>query len=185
MSDTLVIHPRDESTEMLRYVYEGRCFDVCDDPNIDKETLRKLIELHDTIILLGHGTGAGLAYPSAIHGLKPGPDGSLFMIDDSFAPLLRSKKTISMWCFSDLYFQRNRIKGFHTGMIISEKAEALYMLRHCPLSDEELYDNMVLLSKSLGECIDKEPLEMQSYILEHYVGDDAITEFNRSNIKVL
>ncbi len=185
MSDTLVIHPHDESTEMLRYVYEGHCFDVCEDPNITKSDLASLIKLHDTIIMLGHGTGAGLAYPSAIHGLKPGPEGSLFMIDDSFASLLREKKTISMWCFSDRYFERNHIKGFHTGMIISERAEAELMLQDCPLSDEELYDNMVLLSKSLGECIDKEPLEMKSYVLAHYQGEDVITRFNRSNIKVL
>ena len=185
MSDTLIIHPRDESTEMLKYVYEGHCFDVCDDPNISKSDLAKLIKLHDAIIMLGHGTGDGLAYPSAIHGLKPGPDGSFFMIDDGFAALLREKKTISMWCFSDRYFQRNRIKGFHTGMIISEKQEAELVLGDCPLSEAELYDNMALLSKSLGECIDKEPLEMRSYVLAHYQGEDAITRFNRSNIKVL
>ncbi len=185
MSDTLLIHPRDESTEMLKYVYEGRCFDVCDDPSIGKADLARLIEPHDTIIMLGHGTGAGLAYPSAIHGLKPGPDGSLFMIDDSLAPLLRSKKTISMWCFSDRYFKRNHIKGFHTGMIISERQEAELFLGDCPLSEAELYDNMALLSKTLGGCIDKEPLEMRSYVLAHYQGEDAITRFNRSNIKVL
>ena len=185
MSDTLVIHPYDESTEMLKYVYEGHCFDVCDDPNVTQEALRKSIAAHDTIIMLGEGTGTGLAYPSAIHGLKPGPDGRLFMIDDSFAPLLQEKRTISMWCFSDRYFKRNRIKGFHTGMIISERQEAEFVLGHCPLSDKELYDNMVSLSKALGECLDKSPLEMRSYILAHYKGDDLITQFNRKNIIVL
>ena len=123
MSDTLVIHPYDPSTEMLKYVYEGHCFDVMNDPSPTEETLKEAIAIHDTIIMLGHGTGMGLAYPSAIHGFKPGPNGKLFMIDDSFAPLLKDKKTISMWCFSDLYFKRNYIKGFHTGMIISERQE--------------------------------------------------------------
>lgn len=185
MSDTLVIHPHDPSTEMLQYVYEGHCFDVLEDPNIPQERLKELIALHDTIIILGHGTGAGLAYPSAIHGLKPGPDGKLFMVDDSFASLLREKRTISMWCFSDRYFRRNRIKGFHTGMIISERQEAELMLGHCPLSDEELRENMVSLSKALSGCIDKSPLEMRSYVLDHYQGEDPITQFNRKNIIVV
>ncbi len=187
MSDTLVIHPYDTSTEMLKYVYENRvpAFDICRDPNISKSDLASLIKIYENIIILGHGTGAGLAYPCAVHERRPSPNGGYFMIDDSFASLLREKKTISMWCYSDLYFKRNHIKGFHTGMIISERAEAELVMGKCPLSDKELYDNMVSLSKALSECLDKSPEEMREYILAHYNGTDPISEFNRKNIIVL
>ena len=185
MSDTLVIHPYDESTKMLKYVYEGKCFDVYDWPTANKKDLKGMIAAHDTIIMLGHGTGAGLAYPCAIHEGKPSPEGSFFMIDDSFASILRQKKTISMWCYSNVYFKRNHIKGFHTGIIISERREAELVLGNCPLSDAELYDNMVSLSKALNECLDKKPEEMREYILAHYNGEDPISQFNRKNIIVL
>ena len=108
-----------------------------------------------------------------------------YIVDDSIAPYLRGKDTISMWCFSDEYFKRNHLPGFHTGMIISERREALMMLGKCPLTDGQLFDSMVHLAKLLGECLDEPPVVMREYILNHYVGNDAITQFNRENFTIV
>ena len=184
-SNTLVIHPKDDSTVMLKNVYEGKGFDVIDDPDVSRAELIDAIKSHQRIIFLGHGTPGGLIHPCMLkmHSMPIG--GIKYIVDDSIAPYLRGKDTISMWCFSNEYFQRNHLPGFHTGMIISERREALMMLGKCPLTDGQLFDSMVHLAKLLGECLDEPPVVMREYILNHYIGNDAITQFNRENFTIV
>ena len=119
MSNVLVIHPDDRSTDMLKAVYEGKGFDVITDGSISQGELIKAIEEHDTIIMLGHGTPYGLLAVDKNIGFIG------YLIHDGHAELLKTKKTYSMWCHSDAYFERHGMKGFHSGMIISEEMEAL------------------------------------------------------------
>lgn len=185
MSNTLVIHPKDESTVMLEYVYKDKGFDVINNPDVSKEELIEAINSHQRIILLGHGTPMGLIHPDMLKIHRMPVNGIRYILDDSFAPYLRGKNTISMWCYSDEYFKRNRLPGFHTGMIISERREAEYFLGSCPLSDKALFDSMVHLSKLLGECLEYPPVVMREHILNHYISNDAITQFNRNNFTIL
>ena len=185
MSDTLVIHPKDNSTTSLKYVYLNKGFDVIDDSDIDKNTLLEEIKKHKRIIMLGHGSHLGLVHPDLVRCGKVRSSGRPFIIDDSFGELLKTKETISVWCNSDQYFKRHNIPGFHTGMIISEESEAVMFLGHYPLSKAELYLNSVILAKTIGGCIDMSPIEMKDYVLTHYKGDDPITKYNRENIIVI
>ena len=173
---TLVIHPNDKTTEMLIPIYKGKKdWTICRDEGITKNELRRLINEHDRIVMLGHGSPAGL-----INGSRTG-----FLIDDTFADLLKQKECISVWCYSDEYFRKHNIKGFHTGMIISETMEEYMMLGSVPLSEEEIYQNMIKFSKVIAECIDETPEKMKEYILENYIGDNPVTTFNRNNIIVI
>lgn len=183
MSNTLVIHPEDESTKMLKFVYEGKGFDVINDPSISKERLKEEINKHTKIIFLGHGTKEGLINPLAIKEFDFSKE-RLFLVDDSFKDILKNKETISMWCYSDEFFRRNNLKGFHTGMIISEALEAIMAINKY-IDEKEIFENVTRLSKIFGECIDKDPIEMKNYILSNYTGDDPVTKFNRENIIVL
>lgn len=181
MSDVLVIHPSDETTNMLKYVYKGKMYDVITNPNVSKEELKKQIKSHSKIIMLGHGTPNGLINP--LFAKNPFTfKGDIYLIDDSFADILKEKETISIWCYSDLYFKRHNMSGFHTGMIISEVKEANYVLGYCPLSKEELYNNMVIFSKLLGECIEFSAKEMYCYMKDNYKKDNQLTKFNWDNI---
>lgn len=176
MKKTLVIHPEDKTTDMLKHVYKKHPeYTVCRDNGISKKQLKKLISEHDRVIMLGHGFPAGLM----------GSDRKSFLIDDSFADLLRTKDTVSVWCYSDMYFERNRIPGFHTGMIISEVDEELYIFGDDILKKNEMLENFKKLSICFGECIELEPDQIKEYMLKHYTGSDPITEFNRTNMKVI
>ena len=186
MSNVLVIHPSDKTTDFLKRVYNGKGYDVITDGNIDQDELKREIEAHDKIIMMGHGTGSGLINPSFYNGPAFAREGrSPFIINDSHAELLKKKETISIWCFSDKFFRYHGMHGFHTGMIISEVSEAQYMLGETPLTAEETLENMNLFADVLHDCIDKSPKAMQEYVLAHYVGDDPVTQFNRKNIIVL
>ena len=179
MKKVLVIHPDDRSTDMLKAVYEGKGYDVITDGGIPQEELIKAIEEHDTIIMLGHGTPYGLLAVDR----KIGFIG--YLIHDGHADLLKTKKTYSMWCHSDAYFERHGMRGFHSGMIISEEMEAL-MYGIEGYSDEDIVESLMPLMYAMHDTIEMEDLqEMKRIILERYNANDPVTWFNRRNIVIL
>lgn len=181
MSSTLVIHPTDASTDSLKVIYKDKGYDVINNASISKEELRKQIKSHDRIIMLGHGCGMGLLNPNYLKTYS----GKLLLIDDSFADILKEKETISIWCYSDVYFKRHNIPGFHTGMIISEVDEERLMLGYVPLNKEEINNNMLAFSQIIRECLDMSAKEMKEYVLRKYNFSDPVTIYNRKNIIVI
>lgn len=173
----LVIHPSDSSTDCLKAIYEGRTdMDVLNDfHHISNTELCEIMKEYDKIIMLGHGCSAGLF---DVH--KGG-----LLINDTMTDILKEKETVSVWCFSDGFFRPRGIKGFHTGMIISEVGEEDWVLNSRPLDEEQMAENMKLFSECLRDCIDMSPEDMKHYMLCHYVGDDPVTKFNREKILVL
>lgn len=171
---TLVIHLKDKSTDFLKLVYKDKDYDVINDFK-SKEELRKAIKSHDKIIMMGHGIPYGLIDPIH-HGIA---------IDRTFVNLLEKRETISIWCWSDQFFRRYNMKGFHTGMIISECGEQKMMLGKVYLNKEQQLANMEKFATIVGECIDKTPEEMKEHILANYNDNDEVTKFNRNSILVL
>ncbi len=179
MKKVLVIHPDDRSTDMLKAVYEGKGYDVINDPSISDDEIVEQIKSHDKIIMLGHGTPYGLISWNRTTGEVR------YVINDSHAELLKTKETYSMWCHSDAFFERHDMKGFHSGMIISEEMEALmYGIVGC--SDEDIAESMMPLMYAMHDTIEMEDLQdMKRIILERYNAKDPVTWFNRRNIFIL
>ena len=179
MKKVLVIHPDDRSTDMLKAVYEGKGYDVISDPRISDEEVVGQIKSHDKIIMLGHGTPYGLISWNRATGEVR------YIINDSNAELLKTKETYSMWCHSDEFFENHGMKGFHSGMIISEEMEAL-MYGIVGYSDEDIAESMMPLMYAMHDTIEMEDLqEMKMIILERYNANDPVTWFNRRNIVIL
>ena len=179
MKKVLVIHPDDRSTDMLKAVYEGKGYDVISDPRISDEEVVGQIKSHDKIIMLGHGTPYGLISWNRTTGEVR------YVINDSLAEILKTKETYSMWCHSDAFFERHDMKGFHSGMIISEEMEAL-MYGIVGYSDEDIAESMMPLMYAMYDTIEMEDLEeMKRIILERYNAKDPVTWFNRRNIVIL
>lgn len=109
---TLVIHPHDHSTKFLEDIYVGL---DCTVHRTMKNPLH-LIKQHDRIICLGHGTENGL--------LQIPYNGS-FVVDSRHVQLLRERECIFIWCHANLFMKKYDLKGFATGMFISEMDEAL------------------------------------------------------------
>lgn len=183
---TLVIHPSDRSTDFLKIIYENHTNDnewtiLNESETLTRENLKEIISQHDRIIMMGHGVPYGLMNPCRAFGKING-----FLVDDSMAKLLKTKDTISIWCWSDQYFRRHNIKGLHTGMIISEVHEAGFAIGKTPLNKKQTLENMEMFARAFRDCIDNtDPKEIQKYVLEHYVGEDEVTQFNRKNVIVL
>lgn len=128
----LIIHPRDSTTDFLRPIYEGG-----DAPVIRggcaPEAVRHEIEKADRVVMMGHGTPFGLM---AV-GQFPGTAG--FVVDDVTAALLDDKdENVFVWCHASDYVEENALRGFTTGMFISELSEA----RMCgvPMATQDMID---------------------------------------------
>lgn len=162
---TLVIHPEDYSTRFLKLIYKDKDWTIITE-NIGKSKLKKQILEHDRIVMLGHGTPQGLLG----HGR--------FIIDSSFVYLLRKKDCFAVWCNCDVFFEKYELKGFYTGMIISELDESYYC--GVKTGSDELEDSNWLFAEALQKAIDHtDILETARSV---YIGDTPLIEFNKNNM---
>lgn len=172
---TLVIHPYDYTTRFLSVIYEGKDWTVITDTQFPKSKLKKAIQEHDRIICLGHGTEHGLIAMQSKWSWRQ-------MIDSTLVYLLREKELVFVWCNADEFAKKYDLKGFITGMIISEDEEANMFSVNA--TEGEIYDSNVLFSKAVADSIDLPPHEMMENGLEIYKGDSDIIAFNRENFNV-
>lgn len=85
MKTTLVIHPKDQTTDFLSEIYLDKNWTVIN-TNTSKKFLKEQILTHDRIVMLGHGTEKGLL----------GYD--RYIIDSTLVYLLREKECVCIWC---------------------------------------------------------------------------------------
>lgn len=114
---TLIIHPRDASTDFLKPIYSN----IEDKTVLTQGTRKKVIEeieRHDRIMMMGHGSPSGL--------FSIGRFDSLYAIDSSLVKLLEEKECIFIWCNADKFVEYHGLKGLYSGMFISEVSEAAY-----------------------------------------------------------
>lgn len=196
LSTTLVIHPKDETTDCLSVIYEGRGWDVIRDYNTPRKEVERQIRRHSRIIMLGHGTPEGLLAGGNLRGILDRRTHFTrfhhYIVDSSLVDALQGKDTFSIWCNSDLFFKKYGLKGLHTGMIISEVGEECVLPGALedeewtpPLNEEQMAKNMELFCGAFAKYIDLTPEECRKRVLEEYVGEDEVTLFNRERILVL
>jgi len=163
---TLVIHPTDITTDFLSEIYSGKDWTVIN-TNVSKSFLKQQIREHDRIVMLGHGTKFGL------FGFNR------YFIDSSWVWLLRTKECVCIWCNSDLFVREYGLKGYYTGMIISEVDEAedhcLYVYTY-----NQILESNKLFSQTIKNSIDSP--NMLDYFKENYHSEDnPIIVFNQTN----
>lgn len=163
---TLVIHPKDSSTHFLTQSYLGQDFTVVTDVNVSKSRLKELIKTHDKIIMMGHGTKDGLI------GTKR------FIIDSTYVYLLKDKVCICVWCHADEFFHKYKLKGYATGMVVSEIDEGYYYGVNCTY--KEVSESNELFAKSLKVALQSE--DVRDALLESYQGDTDVIFFNKGNL---
>lgn len=162
---TLVIHPKDSTTDFLSEIYLDRNWTVIN-TNVSTKILKEQIKLHDRIVMLGHGTENGLI------GFNK------FIINSTLVYLLRQKICVCIWCNADVFVKKYSLKGFYTGMIISEYEESLM---YCmPTNQFFIDDSNTNFALAIKNSIDDENMLDKAKSL--YVGDIPIVEFNRNNL---
>lgn len=167
---TLIIHPEDSSTDFLKNIYLDLDFTIVNDINFSKGKLRKLIQSHDRIVMMGHGSDKGLFAKNR------------FIIDGSYVQFLKNKDCLFIWCNSNIFVEKHKLSGFYTGMIVSEPIEAnLYNLNYEQLPiDESNYK----FSQCLKESILLSTTDIYYYMIDNYIttNNNEIVNFNKNNL---
>lgn len=118
---TLIVHPEDYSTKFLDIVYAPIENKTLVTGGVSKTELMKLIQEHDRVMMMGHGSPGGLFSVG-----KFGNAGA-YIIDQLMVPYLKSKKdNVFIWCNADKFVEIFGLTGFYSGMFISETGEAAY-----------------------------------------------------------
>ena len=116
---TLVIHPKDNTTTFLEPIYEKIDNKTVIQKDCSFEQLINLIETHDRIMMMGHGSSDGLF---SIGNFDEG-----YVIDKNIVFLLKKKKEcFYLWCNADKFVEKYQLNGFYSGMFISEVGEASF-----------------------------------------------------------
>lgn len=114
---TLIIHPKDRTTEFLEPIYEKIDNKTVIQKNCSFEQIINLIETHDRIMMMGHGSSEGL--------FSVGNFDEGYVIDKNIVFLLKKKKEcFYLWCNADKFVEKYQLNGFYSGMFISEVSEA-------------------------------------------------------------
>jgi len=114
---TLVIHPHDETTHFLKPIYQDIPNKTVITGDWSADGVGYLIAIHDRIIMMGHGSPRGL--------FGVGSFNQYYVVGEDQADLLQDKECIFIWCHADQFVKEHNLKGFHSGMFISEVNEAL------------------------------------------------------------
>lgn len=166
MTKTLVIHPKDRSTDFLKPIYEGIENKTVVTGGITKDELNELIKTHDRIVMLGHGCPLGLFSV----GQFPTERGTIIendklvlveknynkryglIIDEDTVTLLKEKTdNIYIWCNSDEFVNKYGLKGFYSGMFVSEVGESYFCGVHS--KQEVVTESNNEFSKILGKHV--------------------------------
>jgi hypothetical protein len=147
---TLIIHPKDPSTSFLDIVYESIPNKTVITGGVTKSELGELIQEHDRVMMMGHGSPGGLFSVGQFLNTQGG-----YIIDSSMVSLLSEKdNSVYIWCNADRFVEPHGLKGFYSGMFISETGEASY----CGLPgtsqdvvDESNYGFVNIISKHINE----------------------------------
>ena len=180
---TLVIHPNDRSTWFLENVYKDIENLTLVTGNVSRNEVKSMIRDHDRVMMMGHGSPGGLFSV----GQFPSQSNNGYIIDSEMVELLKEKdNSIFIWCNADQFVERHNLKGFYTGMFISEVGEAMY----CGLPktrQPEVDESNFSFVDIMGECIEHDPKTIHFIAKERYgklVEDNPVAKYNHERLYV-
>jgi hypothetical protein len=152
MKKTLIILPKDSSTSFLDIVYRDIPNKTIITGGVSKLELNNMILEHDRVMMMGHGSPFGLFSIGQFKDKMP------YIIDQTTVNTLLTKNdSIFIWCNADRFVENHKLKGFYSGMFISEVGEAYY----CGLPgttqeivDESNYGFCNIIAKYINEECD-------------------------------
>lgn len=157
---TLVIHPDDRSTDFLRPIYK-RILNktVVTTKSEVVSSISDMINNHNRVIMLGHGSSQGL------FGINFETN---FVIGSEHVSDLRKKtNNVYIWCNADNFVNKWELKGLYSGMFISEVSEALFCGVQ-PASQSDVNESNNRFANILGECIEGNQLFAFSALKQEY-----------------
>jgi hypothetical protein len=172
---TLIIHPKDNTTKFLTGIYATLSNKTVITGGITQSELKKHIDSHDRVIMLGHGSPMGLLSVNQF------PDCDSYIIDDSMVELLKNKiNNVFIWCEADQFVNQHSLQGFYTGMFISEESEA-WFYDFWNIDQDCIYESNHGFSDVVSRHINKRPNVLYKNVTAEYgvlAKKNSIAQFN-------
>ena len=167
----IVVHPTDPSTKMLSLIYE----DVKDVTLFNswkqRDEILKAIEAapkEEPVLLLGHGC------PNGLFDMRYG-----LVIKDADAEILKDRPNlVGIWCYASSYAHKHGLKGFFSGMFISEEPEA--RVNDVEAKAEEIEEKAWDFAGRFGDMLreGKSLAVIASELMDPVHRDSELTRFN-------
>lgn len=175
---TLIIHPKDISTDFMKVAYENIPYKTIITGVISQYDVHKEIMNHDRIIMIGHGSPYGLFNVSNFKTNE-------YIININSVPFLKHKENIAIWCDADIFFTEHNLKGLHTGMFISEVAEAVRY--NIETNEDNINSSNDVFASILGNIINLELKDIFDYVKHNYgkyaeESENHVANFNQNRI---
>jgi len=167
MSKTLFIHIKDPSTDFLARIYKDvkKCTIVRTVLPID--VMNNLIKSHDQVVMMGHGCSNGLF-----------GDAPTYIIDEQHVDALAQKdNNVFIWCYASKFAERHNLRGFSTGMFISEDAEAQWALGpscYSKSDEHSITESNHLFAMLVNKNLNKPIAELAQCIKENYAPENLV-----------
>ena len=175
MERTLVIHPKDNSTEFLHSIYKDIVGATVITGDTTKADLKDLIVNHDRTIMLGHGSAGGL------FGIG---FGTTYIIDSSMVEFLRKQhNNIYIWCNADMFVRGYRLYGIYSGMFISEAIEAIYC--GVQAGQRQIAESNDAFGKILGDVMEYDSGSTYRKLVDEYSEVASINRVAKYNCDLL
>lgn len=176
MEKTLIIHPDDRSTDFLKPIYASIEKATIITGGKSKNEVVELIEQHDRTIILGHGS------PNGLFAMRQFNCTEAMIIDHTMVPSLGvGKNNIYIWCNADQFVNRYHLKGFYSGMFISEYIEAIGC--GVPTLEENVEDSNKLFADIVGKSVIMESKNIcNNTKVLYYIPNNKIVQYNNKRL---
>ena len=176
---TLVIHPKDRSTTFLEVIYKDIEDKTVITVGVTKAEIINLIESHDRVMIMGHGSPYGLFNTYGFNCMDS------YIIDNTMVEVLSKKdNSVFIWCNADQFVNKHQLKGFYSGMFISERGEAYYC--GLPGTKQEVVDESNYgFVDIVAECINETVEVIHSTVKEKYgklAEENPVALYNNNRI---
>jgi hypothetical protein len=138
-----------------------------------------MIDNHDRVIMLGHGSTRGL------FGISFNDD---YIIDNTNVDFLAKKKdNIFIWCNADVFVTTHKLKGLYSGMFISEVAEA-YAYKIQPANQNIINTSNNRFAHILGSALESNLSTTYSHLKQEYskvASDNIVAKYNNERLYLM
>ncbi len=131
-----------------------------------------MISQSDRVLALGHGLPQGLL-----------GFGRLIVTEEDAEFFDESSDNIYIWCNADCYVRKHHLRGFATGMFISEPLEA--RLLNVEYSDRQIKESNELFVDIVSRHIDQPSQEIYEAVKnEYYLNGNGVCEYNHDRLQL-
>lgn len=178
MRKTLIIHPKDHSTNFLKTIYKDIRYKTIITGGCYFDDVLKEIKTHDRIIMCGHGTPAGLLAVGQFE-LNYG-----HIINERCVEHLKGKECMFIWCNADQFVKKHNLKGFYSGMFVSEVGEA-YFCNLKNVNQSKVSSSNYSFSEIVSRHIDNDMKELYENVKTDYgvlIEGNPVVKYNHDRL---